>query len=405
MSLRGKNKTASQVFLLTIIFLIIELLDELVDGVYSPALPLIRSDLHLNYTQIGMLLTIPNTIGSIIEPILGILADIGQRRRLILGGGIAFAAALLLISLSHNFPLFLVALILFNPASGAFVSLSQATLMDIEPKRHEQNMARWALAGSVGNTIGPLIFAIALGLTNSWRSAFFILAILTMLSFVMLWKYRQLIPNTISHSSQSIQTLGEGICNAISRRLYASHIEALKRRKVVLWLTLLQFSDLMLDVLRGFVALYFVDVVGASNTQASLAIAIWLGFGLLGDFLLVPLLERVRGITYLKLSAMVVLFAYPAFLLVPSINIKLFILGLLGLFNAGWYSILKGQLYTAMPGKSGTVLTLSNLFGLVGGLIPLGLGLLAQYYGLGSTMWLLIIAPIALLIGLFTHKM
>jgi MFS transporter, FSR family, fosmidomycin resistance protein len=396
MSLRGKNKTASQVFLLTIIFLIIEFLDELVDGVYSPALPLIRSDLHLNYTQIGMLLTIPNTIGSIIEPILGILADIGQRRQLILGGGIAFAGALLLISLSHNFPLLLTALILFNPASGAFVSLSQATLMDIEPKRHEQNMARWALAGSVGNTIGPLIFALALGFTNSWRSAFFILAILTMLSLVVLWKYRQLIPNSISHSSESIQSLGEGICNAI---------KALKQQNVLRWLTLLQFSDLMLDVLRGFVALYFVDVVGTNNNQASLAIAIWLGFGLVGDFLLIPLLERVQGITYLKLSAAVILFAYPAFLLVPSINIKLFILGLLGLFNAGWYSILKGQLYTAMPGKSGTVLTLSNLFGLVGGLIPLVLGWLAQHYGLGSTMWLLIIAPIALLIGLFTLKM
>jgi MFS transporter, FSR family, fosmidomycin resistance protein len=395
MSLRGKNKTASQVFLLTIIFLIIEFLDELVDGVYSPALPLIRSDLHLNYTQIGMLLTIPNTIGSIIEPILGILADIGQRRRLILGGGIAFAGALFLISLSHNFPLLLTALILFNPASGAFVSLSQATLMDIEPKRHEQNMARWALAGSVGNTIDPLIFAIGLGLTKSWRSAFFILAILTILSLVVLWKYRQLIPNTISHSDESIQSLGEGICNAI---------KALKQRNVMRWLTLLQFSDLMLDVLRGFVALYFVDVVGASNTQGSLAITIWLGCGLLGDFLLIPLLERVQGMAYLKLSAAIVLFAYPAFLLVPNINTKLFILGLLGLFNAGWYSILKGQLYTAMPGKSGAVLTLSNLFGLVGGLIPLVLGWLAQHYGLGSTMWLLIAAPIVLLIGLFTHK-
>ncbi|MBW4478516.1 MAG: MFS transporter [Tolypothrix brevis GSE-NOS-MK-07-07A] len=396
MSLRGKNKTASQVFLLTIIFLIIEFLDELVDGVYSPALPLIRSDLHLNYTQIGMLLTIPNTIGSIIEPILGILADIGQRRQLILGGGIAFAGALLLISLSHNFPLLLTALILFNPASGAFVSLSQATLMDIEPMRHEQNMARWALAGSVGNTIGPLVLAVVVGLHQSWRSAFFILAILTILSLVVLWKYRQLIPNTISHSDESIQSLGEGICNAI---------KALKQRNVLLWLTLLQFSDLMLDVLRGFVALYFVDVVGASNTQGSLAIAIWLGFGLVGDFLLIPLLERVQGMAYLKLSAAVILFAYPAFLLVPSINIKLFILGLLGLFNAGWYSILQGQLYTAMPGKSGAVLTLSNLFGLVGGLIPLGLGLLAGHYGLGSTMWLLIAAPIVLLIGLFTHKM
>ena len=392
MSLHGKNKTAKKVFLLTTIFLIIELLDEIVDGVYTPALPLIRNELNLDYTQIGMLFTIPNTIGCIIEPILGIWADIRQRRQLILSGGVVFAGALLLISLSHNFPLLLAALVLFNPASGAFVNLSQATLMDIEPKRHEQNMARWALAGSVGNTIGPLILWVSIGLTNSWRSAFFILAILTVLLLVILWTYRNVIPNKASQVDKPIQGFREGIGNAF---------KALKQAKVVRWLTLLLFSDfLMLDILHGFVALYFVDVVGANNTQASLAIAIWLGLGLVGDFLLVPLLERMRGISYLKLSAAIVLFLYPTFLLIPSINIKLLILGLLGFFNAGWYSILQGQLYTAMPGQSGTVITLNNLFGLFGGLMPLGMGWLAQHYGLQNTMWLLIATPVILLIGI-----
>ena len=391
MPLHGKNNTVTNIFLLTVIFLIIELLDEIIDGVISPALLLIRNDLHLDYIQIGMLLTIPNTTGSITEPILGIWGDIGQRRLLILGGGIAFAGALLLISLSHNFPLLLAALVIFNPASGAFVSLSQATLMDIEPKRHEHLMARWALAGSVGNVIGPLVLAVAIGLTGNWRSAFFILAILTVLLLVMLWRYGNAIPNTPSQIDQPIQGFKEGIGNAIT---------ALKRRKVLLWLTLLQFSDLMLDILRGFVPLYFVDIVGANNTQASLAIAIWLGLGLVGDFLLIPILDKVQGIVYLKLSAAIVLFLYPTFLLVSNISVKLLILGLLGLFNAGWYSIVQGQLYTAMPGQSGTVLTLSNLFGLVGGLMPLVLGLFAQYYGLQNTMWLLIAAPMALLIGL-----
>ncbi|MEM9485146.1 MAG: hypothetical protein AAGA83_15835 [Cyanobacteria bacterium P01_F01_bin.116] len=88
------------------------------------------------------------------------------------------------------------------------------------------------------------------------------------------------------------------------------------------WLILLQFSDLTLDVFRGFVALYFVDVVGISPTQASLAFSIWLGFGLLGDFLLIPLLANVRGLTYLKISVTLVLFLYPVFLAVSSLQIK-----------------------------------------------------------------------------------
>jgi FSR family fosmidomycin resistance protein-like MFS transporter len=124
-----------------------------------------------------------------------------------------------------------------------------------------------------------------------------------------------------SQVDQPIQSFNDGICQAIN---------ALKRRNVLRWLTLLQFSDLMLDVLRGFLALYFVDVVGASNTQASFAITVWLGFGLLGDFLLIPLLERVQGLVYLRFSAIIVLCLYPAFLVVPNLNVKLIILGFLG---------------------------------------------------------------------------
>jgi MFS transporter, FSR family, fosmidomycin resistance protein len=392
MSLNGKNKTTRTVILLTIIFLAIELLDELVDGVGGAAYPLIRTDLHLSYIQVGLLLTIPNTISSLIEPILGILGDLGQRRQLILGGGVAFAFALLLISLSHHFFGLLAAFVLFYPASGSFVSLSQATLMDIEPTRHEQNMARWTLAGSVGNVIGPLALAGAVALNQSWRSVFLLLAVLTVLLVGILWKYPIVTLTASSQVEQPIQSFNDGIRQAIN---------SLKRRNVIRWLTLLQFSDLMLDVLRGFLALYFVDIVGASNTQASFAIAVWLGFGLLGDFLLIPLLERVQGLVYLRLSAIIVLCLYPAFLVVPNIDVKLIILGFLGFLNAGWYSILQGRLYTAMPGQSGTVMTLNNLAGFVGGLAPFVLGWVAQQYGLQQTMWMLLIAPIALLLGLF----
>ena len=392
MSLDSKNRTTRTVIVLTIIFLTIELLDELVDGVRGAAYPLIRNDLHLSYIQVGLLLTVPNTISSLIEPILGILGDLGQRRQLILGGGVAFAIALLLISLSHHFFWLLAAFVLFYPASGAFVSLSQATLMDIEPTRHEQNMARWTLAGSVGNVIGPLALTGAVAFNQSWRSVFLILAVLTVLLVGVLWKYPIVTLTPSSQVDEPIQSFNDGICHAIN---------ALKRGNVLRWLTLLQFSDLMLDVLRGFLALYFVDVVGASNTQASFAITVWLGFGLLGDFLLIPLLERVQGLVYLRFSAITVLCLYPAFLVVPNIDIKLIILGFLGFLNAGWYSILQGRLYTAMPGQSGTVMTLNNLAGFVGGLAPLVLSWVAQHYGLQPTMWMLLAAPIALLIGLF----
>ena len=47
-----------------------------------------------------------------------------------------------------------------------------------------------------------------------------------------------------------------------------------------------------------------------------------------------------------------------------------------------------------MPGGSGAALALNNVSGLVGGLIPLALGALAERFGLASMMWLLLAAPL-----------
>jgi FSR family fosmidomycin resistance protein-like MFS transporter len=89
---------------------------------------------------------------------------------------------------------------------------------------------------------------------------------------------------------------------------------------------------------------------------------------------------------------------------VPVLWVRYALLGLLGFFNTGWYSILKARLYSSMPGQSGTVMTVSNLFGLVGGLVPLGLGVVAERVDLRWTMWLLMLGPVALLIGLARRR-
>jgi FSR family fosmidomycin resistance protein-like MFS transporter len=162
------------------------------------------------------------------------------------------------------------------------------------------------------------------------------------------------------------------------------------------WLALLEIADLMLDGFHGFLALYFVDVVGTSEATAALAVAVWTGVGLIGDFLLIPLLARVRGLAYLRWSAAVALLLVPAFLLAPGLAPKLFLLGLVGAGNSGWYAILKAQLYAALPGRSGTALALHSLASALGGLLPLALGLLAERFGLGPVMWLLLASPVTL---------
>lgn len=380
---RRLTPAAGFVFLL----LAIELLDELVFGVREAAWPLIRDDLALTYAQIGILLGVPGVLASFIEPILGILGDTYKRRAIILLGGVGFTLAAALTGVSQSFGPLMLAFILFYPSSGAFVSLSQAALMDVDPARHEHNMARWTFAGSVGVVLGPLALGAAISLGYGWRDVFLVLAVLSGLAV--------LVARRFSFANGHVDGAPVGFWQGMRAAL-----SALRRREVWRWLILLQCSDLMLDILLGFLALYMVDVAGVSETQAGLAVAVWTGVGLVGDLLLIPLLERVNSLAYLRVSVVLELVLFPAFLLTPDYSLKLALLALMGFFNAGWYAILQGRLYSAMPGQSGAVMAVGNVVGLFGSFIPLGIGLLAQQFGLGAALWVILAAPIALLIGL-----
>ena len=94
---------------------------------------------------------------------MGVLAGQGRRRRLvILGGGIVFVLTLLAVASARSFAVLLAAFVAFYPASGAFVSLTQAEIMDAWPDRQAQVMARWDLAGAAGAVAGPLLLTAVL---------------------------------------------------------------------------------------------------------------------------------------------------------------------------------------------------------------------------------------------------
>ncbi len=294
---------------MSIIYLIIEFLDELVFGIGETAWPLIRTDLHLTYTQIGLLLSVPGIIAAFIEPFLGILGDVWKRRLLILGGGIFFTFSLVLTAISKSFLPLLISFIIFFPASGAFVSLSQATLMDSAPDRHAQNMARWTFAGSLGNVLGPILLGLFVYFGLGWRGTYAMLAAVSALCLLAAFRLVPPDDESISHLP-SFKSVFDGFRSALS---------ALKRREVWRWLLLLEFSDLMMDVFLGFLALYFVDVVHATNAQAGIAVTVWLALGMLTDFLFIPFIDRQPdSMKFLRRTAVLELITFSVFLLIPG---------------------------------------------------------------------------------------
>jgi len=362
--------------------LAIELLDELVGGTRAAAWPLIRDDLGLTYAEVGLVLAVPGFVGSALDPLVGVAGDTRLRRTLLLAGGLGFALSAALTSVSVGFWTLLAALMIGNPATGAFVSLVQATLMDLEPAQRERNMARWTLAGSFGYVGGPVLLAGAIWLGLGWRGVIATLAVVAL-------------PLAFGTRSLPIHSFAEGWSLRVGVR---QALASLRDREVLRWLGLLGSANLLLDVFHGYLALYFVDVAHTDAGAAALGVAVWTGAGLAGDWLLLWMLRRVRGRSYLRVSALAALAAYPTFLLVPGYGAKLGLVALLGLLNSGWYAIPKAGLYAALPGRSGAAVAVGGIGGLVGACVPLGLGLVAGSIGLGATMWLLLLAPLALLV-------
>lgn len=385
--------------------LAIEFADELVDGTKSAAMPLIKHDLALTYFQVGLLAAVPLLLGSVLEAPVGVLAGTGRRRRwFILAGGLVFVAAVLGAGLAPSFAALLAALVIFFPASGTFVSLTQSAIMDADPDRRAHYMARWTLAGSAGDVAGPLLVVAVLAAGGGWRLAFVLVSAVAAVSWLM------------SAASGPAQSGGDGRAGLAGPARADSdgdgHVEPgadgrwpglraaariTARAGAVRWLVLLEVSDLLLDVFSAFLALYLVAVVHASPAVAALGVAVRLGAGLAGDAVLIPLLERLDSRRVLRVSVVATGLLFPAFLLVPGLGPKLAVLAVLSVATAPWYPVLKAELFASLPGRSDLAVSLASVAGLAGGLGPLAVGLLAQQFGLTWALAVLCLVPVAML--------
>ena len=403
--------------------LAVELVDELVDGTKSAAMPLIRHDLSLSYLQIGLLAAVPLLVGSVLELPVGVLSGTGpRRRRLVLAGGLIFVASVLAAGLATSFTGLLIALTIFFPASGMFVSLTQAGLMDSAPDRQAQHMARWTLAGSIGAVTGPVLVAVILGAGGSWRLAFVLIAGCSVAAWCAIARTSRAVNSGTRSGPAAGRSADSATAPATPARAgpaasaadladadahsddddlawpgWRAAASIIRTSGALRWLMLLEVANLLLDVLTPFLALYLVTVDDVSPSVAALGVAVRLGAGLAGDVILIRLLARRDSRRVIRASVWATLALLPAFLVVPGLALKLVALAALTIATAPWYPVLQAELYGSLPGRSGLAVSLTSASGLVGALGPLAVGLLAQRFGLSWAMTSLCIVPVLML--------
>lgn len=362
------------------LFLAVEFVDELVDSFVGASWPFIRSDLSLSYSEVGILITLPYLFGCIVEFFLGIVADRRFRPLIMLSGGVLFITSLLAIAGSSGFAFLLFGFMTFNPASGAFVSLSQACLMDLYPTRREQMMVRWTFAGTLAHLIGPVVFVAFAETALGWRGCCLAAALVTLPCLGAMFHSRATLPTgTPTEETVELITAMSSIASEVMNPA------------VLKWVATVEATDLMLDILTGFLTLYLVDVIGLSVEHAALLLLLRACSSAAGELFVVLILERIRGMNYLVWSSFLTTLAYIQFLRSTSLPFLATSLCIVTLATSGWYSILKAKLYGCLPNRSGSVMSITAVMGLVRGLVPAALGLVADAFGLTAAMWILLI--------------
>jgi MFS transporter, FSR family, fosmidomycin resistance protein len=355
----------------------------------------LRTDFGLTYVQVGLLLGLPGILNTLIEPVLMLLGDTRFRKHIMLGGGMTIILSLIAIAGTRSFPLVLLGMVIGFPASGAFVSLSQATLMDLNPGREPQMMARWTVAGSVANLIGPLILAGGFALGLGWRWAYFGMALMCLVLVGTTWARKIPLHPGVEASLPSTHS---------GKNLLSGLWEAVRNPRLLRWMILLQLSDLLLDVLTGYLPIYFTDVTGFSVAQASLMLSALMLAGLVSNIVLIPMLERFPGRNLVRVSAGLTGILYTIWLLAPWLWARIGLIILIKLATMGWYEVLQGEAFATVPGRSGTVMAINSVIGLLGGGISFFVGWVAAQAGLPAAMWILLVGPISLVLFVPRHK-
>ena len=169
------------------LFLLAHFGHHIVGAMLRPLMPMIRTDLSLNYTQVGVVMSAFAITAGISQLPAGWLADRFGVRIMVIAGISGVALAGLLIGLSQGYWMLIICLVVaallgggYHPASAAAISSSVA------PERRGRALGFHLVGGSSTFWLIPLIAA-PIAAVWGWRSAYITLAIPAIILGIVLY--------------------------------------------------------------------------------------------------------------------------------------------------------------------------------------------------------------------------
>jgi len=153
----------------------------LVNDFYSVTLPFLLPTLivefDLSFFEAGLLAIATSLLSGFLQPVVGYLADIYAKRKLVMQVGFfAFSMGLILATFSISYPMLLMAFFVFGLGQTTFHAQSTNFIAKAFPYARGRSMGIHGIGGSIGNFSAPLMITFLIT-ALSWRDAITLLAV------------------------------------------------------------------------------------------------------------------------------------------------------------------------------------------------------------------------------------
>jgi FSR family fosmidomycin resistance protein-like MFS transporter len=364
------------------------LLNDMLQSVIPSIYPLIKDNLHLSFSQIGLITFTFQITASLLQPFVGQYTDKSPKPySLAVGMGFTLAG-LVVLSLATGFSTILLAVALVGVGSSIFHPEASRVAHLASGGKRGLAQSIFQLGGNAGSAIGPLLAAIIIiphGQSNViWFGLAAILGVFV-LSKIAVWYKEHLILRANKKGATEV------VDNGLSKtRVWVS---------LGILLVLIFSKYFYMASMSSYFTFYLIDKFHLSVQQSQIHLFIFLAAVAAGTLLGGPLGDKFGRKYIIWIS---ILGVAPFTLLLPYAN--LFWTGILsviiGIILASAFSAILVYAQELVPGKVGMIAGL--FFGFAFGMGGLGSALLGKLADMTSINYVFKVCAFLPLIGIIT---
>ena len=356
------------------------LVDDIYQGVIPAMLPFFVSERHYGYAAVAGLVLGSSLLSSIAQPLFGWWTDRRPRRWMMALGMLTAAAGVIVAGLATEYAVTFVALAVSGLGVAAFHPEGARAARQAAGDS-ARAMSVFALGGNIGFALGPLLatpILLAIGL----RGTVLLGIPVIVMAAILVARLGRVLDGTAERPRATVLPTGTDDWPTFR------------------WLTsVVVVRSIMFFGLTSFLALYFIDDLGASQAEGGAALTAFLFAGAVGTVAGGWLADRRGRLVTIRLGFLVVVPALLGLLLAPTQLVAMAFVVATGftLFVPFSVFVVLGQDY--LPHRIGTAsgVTVGLAVG-VGGLASPALGWVAESLGLHATLALLLPLPIVALL-------